>query len=500
MMQQNESPVSATMFHRIHTFLFTGILITGGILFFILPKEEVSADEKRRLSPFPVFSWEALKTKAFTDSISSYYSDHFIFRGFFIETAAQLKNVKGFKLNNIVYYAAENPAGADAELADTSTNIFSGNAQAAEVIPPDIPFERNSSIVIAGGRAIQSFSGSVFAAERMASLLKHYKTVFEGKVKIHCLAIPIGCDFYLPAAINKKKEIEFINALYANARDQINCVRAYEELSKHSNEYIQFRTDHHWTGRGAYYAYKAFCSANGITPLNLNQLTRKTIPDFLGTLYLRTRSEELRKNIDTVEYFKVPYQTTATIYSSGFLKGRAGGLYVENARGGNSYGVFLGSDYPLMRVVSTVKTGRKILVFKDSYGNAFAPYLASHFDEVFIVDYRKFSGSVKQMVAHYGITDIIFAHNVYVMNSKYTILRALEMLEGGSATIQQGEKENKQQETDKTENPERKTGEDMRPEDGKDDPGAEADKPENPSETNTEKEKKPGEPQDKPVE
>jgi hypothetical protein len=90
--------------------------------------------------------------------------------------------------------------------------------------------------------------------------------------------------------------------------------------------------------------------------------------------------------------------------------------------------VFLGSDFPLMKIVSDFKNGRKILQIKDSYGNAFAPFLSAHFEEVYIVDYRYFEGNIKELVKKYGITDIIFSHNIYVINSSFTVFRETKML------------------------------------------------------------------------
>ena len=81
-----------------------------------------------------------------------------------------------------------------------------------------------------------------------------------------------------------------------------------------------------------------------------------------------------------------------------------------------------------MKIVSDIKNGRKILQIKDSYGNAFAPFLPAHFEEVYIIDYRYFNGNIKELIKKYGITDIIFSHNIYVINSSFTTFRETKML------------------------------------------------------------------------
>ena len=200
----------------------------------------------------------------------------------------------------------------------------------------------------------------------------------------------------------------------------IKCVKAYDELEKHQHEYIQFNTDHHWTGRGAYYAYLAFCGSAGIEPLAIEKFEIKKINNFIGTLYNFTRSEDLKQNKDYVEYFKIPNTTKATYFNENLTIEKKTKLYSEYARGGNSYGVFLGGDYPMMHIKSDVKNGQKILIIKDSYGNAFSPFLCAHYEDVYIVDYRYLKSNIKNIMKKYSIDNVIFAHNVFVINSSYT--------------------------------------------------------------------------------
>jgi hypothetical protein len=134
-----------------------------------------------------------------------------------------------------------------------------------------------------------------------------------------------------------------------------------------------------------------------------------------------------------VEYYKIPFKTDALYFPKGISQGLPTRLYAENARGGNSYGVFLGSDFPLMKVVSENKTGKKIVVIKDSYGNAFVPFLSSHYEEVFIIDYRYFQGSIKTLIKNHGIQEVLFAHNTFMLNSAYTASRARAFLDGTPA-------------------------------------------------------------------
>jgi hypothetical protein len=88
-----------------------------------------------------------------------------------------------------------------------------------------------------------------------------------------------------------------------------------------------------------------------------------------------------------------------------------------------SYMTFLGGDHPLTHIITDNKNGKKILMIKDSYGNAFAPFLALHYEEVFVVDYRSFDSNLIRFIEQHNIQDLLFLHNVAIANSKYTASR-----------------------------------------------------------------------------
>jgi hypothetical protein len=421
-METTSSISGKTIWLKMNSIIFSLILFFGGLFFFILPKQKISDDEKRMLTPFPKFSMHKLFISEYTDSIDLYFSDNFIFRNQIISIASVIKDKRGYHKQKIQFYGGDETKKKISEKIELPKVDFENDQ------PIEMPYENLKSIIIADKRAIQMFSGSRIFALNYRKLLRNYKSTFKDTIKIYCMAIPVGSDFYLPAQLNRKKEKEFIDSLYSYLNGEVRCVNTYGELKKHKQEYIQFNTDHHWTGLGAYYAYQAFCKTAGIEPIPIERMTRKVIPGFLGTLYYRTRSEDLKENIDSVVYHKIPFETRTSVYKSYNSKPYASSLYYEKAKGGNSYGVYLGSDNPMMRVVSSIKNGQRIIVFKDSYGNAFVPFLSSHFEEVFILDYRYFDGNIQDLVRKYGMTDILFAHNVYVLNSDYTISQEMKFL------------------------------------------------------------------------
>lgn len=399
------------------------------LAFFLMPTKKISEDEKRSLAKFPIFQAKHLLSGSYMDSIDLYFSDHYPWRDNFIKLSNSFVSLRGFSNAEITYYS-RNTNSKPLEKTATITDSLSTKNTTAAIISDEknLDFETIKSVVVYNKRAIQIFSGSAYSAKNYATLINNFKKTFGSSVNVYCMPIPVGADFYLPEKINKQKEKQFINDVFSQLQQDVIKVNAYEQLAKHKNEYIQFNTDHHWTGRGAYHAYVAFCSSGGIQPLSLNSFQKRVIPNFLGTLYYYTLSKQLKNNTDSVEYFKIPVQTKTYFTKSGAKSEQPCQLYAEYAKGSNAYGVFLGGDFPVMRVKSDLKNGRKVLILKDSYGNAFSPYLASHFEEVYIIDFRYFNGSIKDLVKKNNITDILFGHNVYVANSNYTVKKEMNML------------------------------------------------------------------------
>ncbi len=425
-------------YEKTNSIIFVLLLIATGLLFFLLPKDKVSVQERRALSPVPKFNSATVKNGKFADSLDFYYSDNFIFRNWLIILANNLKLFRGMKNEQIQFYTKAGPEKHGEINKMNENNIkdklkrpgvdTAATRESADVTNED--FENIKSVIVYKKRAIQIFGGLTRSATNYAAMIKRYKETLGPGVHIYCMPIPVGSDFYLPLKYSKDntKEKKYIELLYSDLDPAVTPVRAYDELDIHKGEYIQFNTDHHWTGRGAYYGYTAFCKAAGMAAVPMTSMTRGVIPGFVGTMYNYTMSEDLKENADSVEYFRIPGQTKTTYFKKGIDNGQTTKMLEEHVRGGDSYGVFLGADFPLMRIVSDNKNGRKIAVLKDSYGNPFATLLPANFEEVFVIDYRYFNGNIKQLVEKYGITDLVFAHNVFVMNADFTISRESLML------------------------------------------------------------------------
>jgi len=457
----------------LHACLFVGILVLGGVLFIFSPKEQVSQGEKRLLTQWPKFLWGAVQSGAYMKAIDDYVADNFPERETLIGFAGQIYAWRGWPSDDIQLFTnkdfSERPAADATKPARVTVTASEGSSQdkkAARIKAPrttgevnpaqvstddpapqeannvsarpdDVPYQNIESVIVQKGRAVQMYRGNPAMVAPFARVMAQYKEEFP-ELTIYFMAIPIGADFYLPTKVSKgimqeKIVIDHLNSILPVG---IKTVPAYDMLMQHKAEYIYFNTDHHWTALGAYYAYTAFAETAGFQPLELKNFTRKEIPRFLGTLYHRTLAPVLKNNPDTVEIYKVPVRTEVSYFYAGLRNGKHTQLYAEYARGAAAYGVFLGGDYPLMKIASSVKNGRKIIVVKDSYGNAFVPYLSSHYEEVFVIDYRYFKENIKTLVKNEGVQDLLFAHNSYVMSNRYTARQERVFLSGLPAAEQ----------------------------------------------------------------
>ena len=80
---------------------------------------------------------------------------------------------------------------------------------------------------------------------------------------------------------------------------------------------------------------------------------------------------------------------------------------MELATSKNKYGIFLFGDVPLGKITTGTGNGRRIAVIKDSYANAFIPYLASHYEEIYVIDPREFHLPLHDFLRDQGVQEVL---------------------------------------------------------------------------------------------
>ena len=277
----------------------------------------------------------------------------------------------------------------------------------------------SSGILIYNNKGFEMFYGSDSMATAYAEMLNDCAGQLSG-TKVYSMVIPNHSEFGVPERVRnyyeeasqRENTMAVNNALSAS----ITAVDIYDALNLHNNEDIYFDTDTHWAPLGAFYAYEKFCEAAGVTPTTLDSFT-KTSSDFTGYLAYVTSEDVLNSNPDTLDLYDPKYNYTCEISYDG--------QYFEETDSLNShdeslgYAMYLHGDMGCVRITNhDLSTGRKLLVVKDSYGNAMGPFLGASFDEVHVVDFRYFEGDLPTYCTEHGITDVLFAVNEMAVNTE----------------------------------------------------------------------------------
>ena len=198
-----------------------------------------------------------------------------------------------------------------------------------------------------------------------------------------------------------------------------------QTLADHKGEYIYYRTDHHWTSTGAYYAYQQLCTALGLTPFDPSAHTARTAEGFYGTHYSKARTPDAEP--DTITYYDLPNALTIyTVTAPGqHAEGETTGLYdTDKLSVYDKYAMFLHGNNGLSRIKGD-GTGRgRILVIKDSYANCFVPYLTANYADIDVVDFRNYNYGLDQLIADNGYDQILVLYSFDSFKSDPYLYRA----------------------------------------------------------------------------
>jgi len=292
---------------------------------------------------------------------------------------------------------------------------------------------KKGPVFIFKNRGFELFSGGWGMGKKYAEVINMYSRLKIPGLKIYNLVVPNGFEFEVT---EKYKTLvtpakESIDAIFAAEDPEIIKVNPVDEIRKHRTEYIYFNTDHHWTSLGAYYAYRSFCASAGLTPISLDSIPSKVKPNFLGFLYRVSRAAALKSNPDSVRYYLFPDSTNFYIGGNAIGYWAPSHMYAEQASGDNSYSVFLQGDLPICKMESQHKNGRKIAIVKESYGNAFAPFLSNNYEKVIVVDQRSYKGDFVAMLKAEGINELLFINNIFAAHTQFHIDDIKSLLTGG---------------------------------------------------------------------
>ena len=422
-------------------------VLSFGIYSFCDKDIKKSESENRNLATLPEFTVEALLSGKFTAELEEYYSDQFPLRDFFIradkirETAYAAVKVGEDDLvileggNNAGGGAGENllpedTATSSSESADTdalsstppaqsssvNTTVSKAPASSANTASQNEDGVKNGLVLLKGTRAMELYGNSFSAFERYANIVNQLKAALPDKT-VYSMLIPSSVEFYSPDAYHvpeKKNQKLGIKHAYDRLQNVL-AINAYDTLYQHKDEYLYFRTDHHWTGLGAYYAYREFSKIAGFIPVDKQNLRYGRIDGFVGSLNRYVGSNILKNNPDYLEYYMPSTVCDATVYSDATMTGgRKVPVIAGRVSSSNKYLAFLSGDHAMICVTTSASTDRSIVVIKDSFGNALVPWLCNNYKTIYVVDPRRVNMNLPQFVNERGINEVLCINYTFI--------------------------------------------------------------------------------------
>lgn len=341
-----------TIPHVLSFLIFFGILIAFALITVLAPKKEFSDTENRNLAAMPDFSAENIASRKYMKGLETFLSDHFVSRSDWIGVKTRLELAEGKREGNGVYILKE-------RLAE-------------KVVDPSADAQRNIDLNL---EAINHFAADT-------------------GLSTYLMVAPTSASIYwdeLPANAPSLDQKRFIQECYGKLSG-VTPLDVYDALYAQRDEYLYYRSDHHWTSLGAYYAYQASGRKLGFTAVPWDQFDiEHASSSFRGTLFSKVVYDAYPP--DTIDLYTRPEGPAVTsveiitrldqpaqVYPSLFFR-----EYLEQK---DQYSVFCGNNQPIVTVKTDAKNAKKLLMFKDSYAHCFVPFLAQHYSEITMVDLR----------------------------------------------------------------------------------------------------------------
>ena len=213
----------------------------------------------------------------------------------------------------------------------------------------------------------------------------------------------------LPAFAPVYNQDEYLSRLSKSIDNKIDFVNISSEMKKHKDEYIYYKTDHHWTTLGAYYAFLDFANQSGLKTQPNSYDKYRVSNDFYGTLYSKSgykvKPDQVDiytpkdKNDQVIVEYKEEKKKSPTIYESEALKKK------------DKYEVFLGGNHPVVDIKTTSESDKTLLLIKDSYANSFVQFLTPYYKEIIMVDPRYYYEDIEKLIKEKNVTDLLYLYN-----------------------------------------------------------------------------------------
>ena len=340
----------------------------------ITPTRAFSESENRKLEQAPHFSFYELFDGSFTSNYEKYIADQFALKDFWIGVKSGFERVLGKKEYNGVYIGKD----------DYLLQIFKE--------PKDESFQSKMD-------AVNMFGASTPKMNKYFMLVPNSVEILSDK---------------LPPYVQRDSQQKWIQLVKNSLDKNIKFVDMYDILYAKKNEYVFYKTDHHWTTKAAFYAYQELIKATGENPHAENFFDIKQVTDnFYGSLYSKSGLKQVRP--DSINLY-VPKDNE--IYNIEYFdeEGKSkvlNSLYnMDNINKKDKYALFLDGNHALIKISTNNFSMKKLLVIKDSYANCLIPFLTGHYSEIYVVDLRFYGDDLSDIIKNNDIEDMLVLYNV----------------------------------------------------------------------------------------
>lgn len=337
----------------------------------IVPDREKSVQENRMLVTKPKFRLSSLISGDYDEKFEAYMDDQFVGRDMWRKLKVTVDRIGGSRLENGVYIGTNGQLLEQIEVADE-------NHLAANI------------------KAIKSFSES------------------QSKIPVRMMLVPDAAkvlNHSLPALAKPEDQTQMFSMVRKDLGDSVEWIDVSTELNKHKTEKIYYKTDHHWTTLGAFYAFQAAAPSLGIEgDLSGKYVSYAVSDSFNGMLASKSgvnlgEKEQIDIYVPTeedtdliVDYVDEGKRSTS-LYDSSKLKEK------------DQYTVFLGGNSSLLDIRTVSTSTKRLLLVKDSFANSFIPFLTPYYREIVVVDPRYYSGTINDLMDSYRISEVLFLYS-----------------------------------------------------------------------------------------
>lgn len=373
------------------------VLISGASL--IIKDREFSPNENRYLAETPELSWDNILSGKFQDGLEDYLRDQVCFRDGWITVKTGIQKACGDTDIGGAYVGKD---GYDFE----------------KITPEDVDEKQVDRNI----KAVEDYF--MTASETI------------DKQKLSFLLVPTSglvMQEKLPKNARLFDQAKYIDQVQKAMKDY-NFVDVRDTLMDHNDEYIYYKTDHHWTSAGACLAYDVWSERTGGEAETEDGLVKNVVSDkFRGSLY----SKILDADSAYDEIWTYGLQKDDAFGSKDCTvtideKQQLDSIYDdEKLQKKDKYAYFLSGNYGQVHIqnqkVASKAKGKNILIIKDSFANSFVPFATQDYENIYMVDLRYYNGDMKSYLQEHNITDVLVLYNI----SNFISDRNLHKLTGG---------------------------------------------------------------------